>query len=85
MKSNNLLVFKCLCHLLIFHRICCIGLGKLGTPPIADFMSINKYKKLGQYLHFRDNSKIDDTENKKSKLYKIEPVIDHVRNNCCTI
>ena len=21
----------------------------------------------------------------KSKLYKIQPVIDHVRNNCCTI
>ena len=54
-------------------------------PPIADFMPINKYKKLGQYSNLRDNSKIDDTENKKNKLYKIEPVTDHVRNNCRTI
>ena len=53
-------------------------------PPIADFMPIHKYKKLGQYSNLRDNSKIDDTENKK-KLYKIEPVTDHVRNNCRTI
>ena len=33
-------------------------------------------------LHFSDNSKIDDVENKKNKLYKIQPVIDHGRNNC---
>ena len=54
-------------------------------PPIVDVMSINRYKKPRQYLHFSDNSKIDDAENKKNKLYKIQPVIDHVRNNCCTI
>ena len=53
-------------------------------PPIVDVMSINSYKKPRQYLHFSDNSKIDDAEN-KNKLYKIQPVIDHVRNNCCTI
>ena len=45
-------------------------------------MRINRYKKLRQYLNFSDNSKIDDAENKKSKLYKIQPVIDHMRNKC---
>ena len=53
--------------------------------PIADVMPINRYKKLKQYLYFSDNSKIDHAENKKSKLYEIHPVIDHVRNNCRTI
>ena len=48
-------------------------------------MRINRYKKLRQYLHFSDNSKIDDAENKKIKLYKIQPVIDHMRNDCRTI
>ena len=48
-------------------------------------MRINRYKKLWQYLHFSDNSKIDDAENKKLKLYKIQPVIDHMRNDCRTI
>ena len=54
-------------------------------PPIVDVMPINRYKKLRQYLHFSDNSKTDDAENEKNKLYKIQPVIDHVRNNCRTI
>ena len=53
-------------------------------PPIVNVMSINSYKKPRQCLHLSDNSKIDDAEN-KNKLYKIQPVIDHVRNNCCTI
>ena len=55
------------------------------NPPIADVMPISRYKELTQYLHFSDNSKIDDAENKNNKLYKIQPVIDHVRNNCRAI
>ena len=39
--------------------------------PIVDVIPINRYKKLRQYLHFSKNSKIDDVENKKNKLYKI--------------
>ena len=48
-------------------------------------MRINRYKKLRQYLHFSDNSKIDDAENKKNKLCKTQLVINHVRNSCWTI
>ena len=49
-------------------------------------MPITRYTKLRQYLHFSDNSNIDDAENKKKKqLYKIQPAIDHVRSNYRTI
>ena len=47
--------------------------------PVTDVMPTNRYKKLKQYLHFSDNSKIDHAENKKSKLYEIHPVIYHVK------
>ena len=40
--------------------------------PIADVIPINRYKKLRLYLHFSENSKIDDVENKKNKLHKIQ-------------
>ena len=73
-ESNNLSVFQCLCRLMIFHCKWCTELVKLGTspdPPIGDVMPINRYTKRRHYLHFSDNSKIDDAENKKNKLYKI--------------
>ena len=49
---------------------------------IADVMSRNKYKSLRRFLHFNDNSLLDDEENTKNKLFKIQPIIDHVKNNC---
>ena len=54
-------------------------------PPVVDIMSINHYKKLRQYFHCNDNLKHGDEENKNNKLYKIEPVLNHVRCNCLTI
>ena len=54
-------------------------------PPVADIMLINRYKKLCQYLHCNDNLKHGEEENKNNKLYKIEPVLNHVRGNCLTI
>ena len=42
-------------------------------------------EKLRQYLHMSDNSKINDAENKKSKLYNIQLVIDHLEGNCRSI
>ena len=42
-------------------------------------------EKLRQYLQISDNSKINDAENKKSKLYNIQPVIDHLEGNCRSI
>ena len=45
-------------------------------------MSRNQYKSLRKYLHVRDNS---EKENKNDKLFKILPVLDHVRKNCLQI
>lgn len=54
-------------------------------PPIADVMSVNRYKLLRENLHVSDNLQRDDPENAGNKLYKIQPVLDHVRNNCTEI
>ena len=40
-------------------------------PPVADAMSINRYKKLREFLHVNDNSKRDEHDNKNNKLFKI--------------
>ena len=53
--------------------------------PVADIMSISRYKKLRPYLHCNDTLKLGEEENKNNKLYKIEPVLNHVRGNCLTI
>ena len=53
--------------------------------PIADIMSINRYKKMHQYIHCNDNLKTNSKENQENKLYKIEPVLNMVRENCTKI
>ena len=45
-------------------------------------MSIARYKALRENLHVSGNAKCNDPENKDNKLYKIQPVFDHVRENC---
>ena len=50
--------------------------------PIADIVSINCYKKMRQYIHCNDNLKRNSQENHENKLYKIEPVLNMVRENC---
>lgn len=50
--------------------------------PVADVMPIGRYKKLRQYLHVNDNTLAGSEENKNNRLYKIQPVLEHVRNNC---
>ena len=47
-------------------------------PPAADVMSIARYKALRENLQVSDNGKCNDPENKDNKLYKIQPVLDHV-------
>ena len=51
-------------------------------PPVADVMSLKRYKKLRQFLHANDNSLKDTNENKGNKLYKVQPILDALRNNC---
>ncbi|XP_004211012.1 piggyBac transposable element-derived protein 3 [Hydra vulgaris] len=54
-------------------------------PQIAEVMSRNRYVCLRECLHLNDNSKKDEIKNKNNKLFKIQPVLDHVRNNCIMI
>ena len=54
-------------------------------PPVADVMSINRYKLLSEYLHASNNLEKDKPENVGNKLFKIQPVLDHVRQNCLLV
>ena len=45
-------------------------------------MSIARYKALRENLHVSENAKCNDPENKHNKLYKMQPLSDHVRENC---
>ena len=53
--------------------------------PVADIISRNRFKKLRQYLRASDNTKKDEGENKTNKIYKVQPILDAVRNNCIKI
>lgn len=50
--------------------------------PVADVMSLNRYRKLRQFLHANDNSQQDNPENKGNKLFKVEPILNSLRVNC---
>ena len=54
-------------------------------PRVSEIMSRNRYKSLRKYLHVRNNSEKDLEENKNDKLFKISPVLNHVRKNCLQI
>ena len=42
----------------------------------------HRYQKLRECLHVSDNSEHEKPENINNKLFKIQPVLDHVRNKC---
>ena len=48
--------------------------------PVADIMPISRFKKLRQYLH--NNALKDVGINKTNKVFKVQPILDAVRNNC---
>ena len=50
--------------------------------PVASIMPLKCYKKLRQFLHANDNANKDDPANKGNRLYKVQPVLDGVRQNC---
>ena len=49
---------------------------------IADLMPQNRFRELGRYLHFVDNTAAHDSD---GKLFKIRPVIEAVRNKCVKV
>ena len=54
---------------------------KTRYVPISDVMSIDRYKKIKQFIHAADNLQKDNLLNKNNGLYKIATVITHVRVN----
>ena len=54
-------------------------------PPIADVMSRSRHQQLREFLPVSDNLQRDNPENTGNKLYKIQPILEHVRNNCIEI
>ena len=55
---------------------------KMRYPAIADPMPLKRYEKLRSNLHFVDNSVMEENV---SKLSKIQPVIDIVREQCLKV
>ena len=53
--------------------------------PIADAMTLTRYENLRRFLHFNDNSQRDNEQNKDDKLFKISPILNHLRERCQTI
>ena len=50
--------------------------------PAADLMPRDRYKNIRIYLHVADNTMKDNPGNTGTKLYRVAPVIDHVKQNC---
>ena len=50
--------------------------------PVADEMSINRCKLLHEHLNGSSNLEKDKAEIVGNKLFKIQTVLDHVRQNC---
>ena len=50
-------------------------------PPVADVISIAQYKVLREN-HVSGNAKCNYPEKEDNKLYQIQPVLNHVRENC---
>ena len=48
---------------------------------VANVMGKNRYKTIRRFLHVNDNSELND-ETIHNKLFKIQPVLYHVRENC---
>lgn len=49
----------------------------LGTPIIQDTMSLNKFEKIRQTLHFNDNSKnVSRNDPEHDRIFKIRPVVE---------
>ena len=59
--------------------------NKTRYPIIADIISRNRYQNIREFLHVSDNLEKEKPENINDKLFKIQPVLDHVRNNCILI
>ena len=52
----------------------------LHYAPIADRISRDRFEQITRYLHFADNSLPSRDEDSFSRLQKVDPVIDHLKD-----
>ncbi|CAK1577843.1 unnamed protein product [Parnassius mnemosyne] len=51
--------------------------NRLRFSKIADVMPLRKYEKIRKYLHFCDNSSMND-----DRYFKVRPILERIRLNC---
>ncbi|KAL2097879.1 hypothetical protein ACEWY4_007086 [Coilia grayii] len=51
-------------------------------PKIADVMPYRRFKTISRFIHFQDNNVSDPAQD---RLYKVSPVLEHVRQNCLKV
>ena len=66
-------------------RYQCYWDAETRYAPIADVMSRKRYEKIRRYLHANDNSHQTAEENKGNRLYKVQPILCALRENCLKI
>jgi len=49
------------------------------TPYFSQIMTEKRFHLLPKFLHFSDNSRFDPDQHHK-KLYKIQPILDHLKS-----
>jgi len=54
------------------------------TPYFSQIMTEKRFHLLLKFLHFADNSKFDPDQRKK-KLYKIQPILDHLKSKFSSV
>ncbi|KAL2082643.1 hypothetical protein ACEWY4_022461 [Coilia grayii] len=51
-------------------------------PKIAGVMPYRRFKTISRFIHFQDNNVSDPAQD---RLYKVSPVLEHVRQNCLKV
>ena len=55
----------------------------LGAPAVQNVMSSNCFDKLSKYLHLNNSAnQVPHKNPAHDKLFKVQPVLDHVIQNC---
>lgn len=52
----------------------------LLTPIFGKLLSESRFIPLMKFLHFNDNSKYDESKEENKKIFKILPIINHLKN-----
>lgn len=55
--------------------------SRTGIPTVQNSMSLNKFEKIRQFLHFNNNEKAKPSNHPEhDRLHKIRPIVEHLLN-----